>query len=309
MKKLREVIWLNKIIRILIRLFAYLLPNLIKTKIIPRWRISGEVRLNIAEKISIRYYNKCDDGIVDSIYYNSDGYSEIHELRLFLGFSKKSKVILDIGANTGLYSVTAAVSNRAAIIIAVEPYATNTERLTLNVNLNRLTNIEILQKGVGSDNSNILFSVPVNNQICDVLSADHEFTSSFYKGMVNFKQINIPQITIDSLVEEKNLKQIDLIKIDVENYELEVFKGAKNTLKNYDPIIFCEIFVNQNKINFFQEFLQPLGYNCYLILKEGIVRSERLIHNPDCRNYLFSKKKSDEVFLSYKEMDKILNAL
>ena len=215
MKKLREVIWLNKIIRILIRLFAYLLPNLIKTKIIPRWRISGEVRLNIAEKISIRYYNKCDDGIVDSIYYNSDGYSEIHELRLFLGFSKKSKVILDIGANTGLYSVTAAVSNRAAIIIAVEPYATNTERLTLNVNLNRLTNIEILQKGVGSDNSNILFSVPVNNQICDVLSADHEFTSSFYKGMVNFKQINIPQITIDSLVEEKNLKSLNKILVSL----------------------------------------------------------------------------------------------
>ena len=43
---------------------------------------------------------------------------------------------------------------------------------------------------------------------------------------------------------KKYLKSIDLIKIDVEGYEHEVLKGAKNTIAKYHPVLFVEIDEN-----------------------------------------------------------------
>lgn len=47
---------------------------------------------------------------------------------------------------------------------------------------------------------------------------------------------SIPAITIDNLA----LDACDFIQLDVEEYELNVLKGAKNTIEKYNPVISCE---------------------------------------------------------------------
>lgn len=60
--------------------------------------------------------------------------------------------------------------------------------------------------------------------------------------------INIPVISIDTLIEQQNMKveAIQLIKIDTEGHEMKVFKGMKNFLQiSHKVKIICEILEGQ----------------------------------------------------------------
>jgi FkbM family methyltransferase len=51
-------------------------------------------------------------------------------------------------------------------------------------------------------------------------------------------EINVNQVTLDSKL--KDIKQLDLIKIDVEGGELNVIKGASETIKKFKPFLLFE---------------------------------------------------------------------
>jgi FkbM family methyltransferase len=53
--------------------------------------------------------------------------------------------------------------------------------------------------------------------------------------------------------------RVSLIKIDVEGHELEVLKGAENTIKKYMPTLLIEIFDFEN--NEVPKYLKSLGYD------------------------------------------------
>ena len=68
--------------------------------------------------------------------------------------------------------------------------------------------------------------------------------------------------TVDSIVRKLGLRRVDLIKIDVEDIEVEVIGGATSTLQRFTPIIVAEVF----RFNFrrFVKLLSDLYYNVYL---------------------------------------------
>ncbi|MEP7265715.1 MAG: FkbM family methyltransferase [Bacteroidota bacterium] len=294
--------------RKILRAFAYTLPVFIRKKIISRWRVNGSISFKI-NGITVNYFSNADDGIADVLYYAAETFKEYHELELFSHFSKKARTILDIGANTGIFSVIASLSNPLAEIYAFEPYHTNAERLKKNLALNKISNVKIINCAVGNNNEKIPFTIPAEDRVCDVLSADENFTKQFYKGHVKYINTEVEQITADSFIEENKIKQVDLVKIDVESYEIPVFEGMKNTLEKFSPVVICEIFVKKERDHFYKDFLNGLGYYIYLVLPSGIVRVENLVSNPDCRNFIFSKKKTSEQYTSFKNMQVICDEL
>lgn len=61
------------------------------------------------------------------------------------------------------------------------------------------------------------------------------------------KIINLPMRTVDSLMKEKGISEVSLLKLDVQGYELEVLKGAIDTLSKI-AVIFMEVsFLPYNK--------------------------------------------------------------
>ena len=100
---------------------------LILQKNIIKWGVNGEIEI-VLQDTSFKLVSDCDDSIVDWLYYDANAYSEIKEMMLFGKIAERSKFILDIGANTGVYSVFAAVKNRSCRIWAFEPYQSNFER-------------------------------------------------------------------------------------------------------------------------------------------------------------------------------------
>ncbi len=254
----------------------------------------------ILDDLKFNFYSECDDSIADVFYYKADSEWEIPELKLWRSIAKQSQYIFDIGANTGIYSVIGGLENSSANIIGFEPYFPNIVRFNKNIKINGLKNVELIKKAVGDVETEIEFTVPADDKVCDVSSADSKFTESFYRNYNTYKKIFVPQIRLDDFVfRERKLPSVDLIKIDVENYEVAVFHGAVETLEKFSPIIFCEMFVDSERQLLFDEILSPLGYKCYLITTNGLVRLERPENIAEFRNFIFCKVGTTNTFNSF----------
>jgi FkbM family methyltransferase len=124
--------------------------------------------------------------------------------------SLKFNHVLDIGAWVGTWTMK--INSFCGRVIAFEPDPLHYECLVKNVP----DNVETHQLAVGNEEKMISLS-------------DDDFTQA--KRVLG--DGTIPMVTIDSL----NLDDVDLIKIDVEGFEMEVLKGAENTLKNVDYLM------------------------------------------------------------------------
>jgi len=171
-------------------------------------------------------YNKNDLIIGRSLEY----YGEWCEagLDLLLQCTNSGGTILDVGANIGTHTVALARKVGAnGRVIAFEPQRMIYQNLCANVSLNRLTNVDCLQKGVGENNA--VFPVPI---------ADPETRQNFgafeIRGYKTGEPVKI--ITIDSL----SLEACSLIKVDVEGMEKEVLAGANDTIRQFRPLMFIE---------------------------------------------------------------------
>ena len=70
--------------------------------------------------------------------------------------------------------------------------------------------------------------------------------------------------TLDNFMKDKNLNDFNLINIDVQGYELEVFKGSMETLNNIDYIIAevnrDELYENCARVDELDSFLRDFGF-------------------------------------------------
>lgn len=281
----------------------------IRRHILLRIRVAGTVPIHIAG-LRFRYYAACDDSVADSIFKYPENYSEYRELCLFVELAKRPGAVIDVGAITGLYSIAARLANENNPVIAFEPYQINHERLSKNLEINKLLHgTTLVQKAVGNAEGTISFEVPANDQVCDVSSADLQFTHGFYRKWLDYKTIEVPQTTLTAALKVLNVSDVGLIKIDVENFELPVLEGSLPVLEASKPILMVEMFVDAERVAWYEQHLKPMGYHCYLISQTGIFRSDTLEPNPDCGNVLFSPHKSERQFLSFSEMPELLRAL
>ena len=155
-------------------------------------------------------------------------------LRWINKYGSNKKILYDIGANMGIYSLYYA-KRFNSISYVFEPSFMNLNLLQNNIKLNNLEkNIVIIP--------NPTFSKTAISKLYQLRRIAGDAVTTFndkkvFKYMLNkSKDRNSPSInkvlglSIDNLVEGKILKKPDLIKIDVDGNEIEVLKGCKNIL-------------------------------------------------------------------------------
>jgi len=177
------------------------------------------------------------------------GVSSICEPEVRKEFVLKEGIAMDIGANCGMFTVhLAKMLGDKGKVVSIEPERENIALLKKNVELNRLKNVSIVEKGVYSKKGEMTFYLD------DFGTGGH----SLLKNEDAKKEI-IKIDTIDNILKSLKIKHVNLIKIDVEGVELEAFKGAKKTLKKSHPKIIFEA-VDEEKRKEIEKFLSVYGY-------------------------------------------------
>ncbi len=146
---------------------------------------------------------------------------------------------LDIGANIGDCTLSWYQHNREGKIICCEPHPESFKRLQKNLILNDCANIEPIALAISNKDQLLEIFIDRNSSMV-VINSDSKNAKTKY---------TVQAYTLDHLVKEKSLTKIALCKIDVEGHELEVLKGAKETLKITERLIIeCHSEVLNKKV-------------------------------------------------------------
>ena len=202
------------------------------------------------------------------------------EIKLLPFLVDRQRAAIDVGANAGLY--TYFMSKLCKKVYAFEPHE-------------QLAN----------------FLKKATNENVDVINAalsDQAETRTFYTPIVNGKE----SLNIASLDEKTALKKpcaktvietkvldnyqfddIGFIKIDVEGHELEVLKGARETIKRCRPVILIEILPGETHIaeSDVVQFMQEQDYGVFYLNDNVLKTFSAVSPEHSNRNFIFLPQK------------------
>ncbi len=158
--------------------------------------------------------------------FQDKGHSKLLEL-IEPGFT-----VIDVGTNIG--SSLLQFANKigpAGKVFGFEPDVKNYNNCIRNIDLNSFKNVAVENIGLGDNTNEHYLNVNCeSNRGMNSISLNKD--SSSIKVIVN---------TLDNWMEQNEIHRVDLIKIDVEGYEMSVVKGALKTIASKRPILFIEL--------------------------------------------------------------------
>lgn len=181
------------------------------------------------------------------VYYAQNGLFEKSLIEWCRQFGDKNKTFLDIGAHSGTYALS--LADKFKDVHAFEPQRATFYALCGSVALSGLSNIECHRVGLGNEDQ-------IGRMKLCIVSDDGGGSSVHATGN---KQVLAEEWIDIKTLDSFGLDSIGFIKMDVEDNELFVLKGAVETIKRsgYPKILFESNSVNPPLF----EFLKELGYS------------------------------------------------
>ena len=176
--------------------------------------------------------------------------------------------ILDIGANIGAMTVLMGKKAKNAIVYAFEPIPANVQTLKRIVNFYKLENVKIFEAALGEDNGELKMVMPVVSKV-KMQGLSHVLESGSDDVFDRGEVYSVPVLKLDDIEELRQGNKITAIKIDVENFEYQVLKGAENLLMQHKPVIFCELWENEKR-SLTLNYLTNLGYRAKIYQDEQL---------------------------------------
>jgi FkbM family methyltransferase len=158
-----------------------------------------------------------------------------HEGYILTKFTpKEGDTVIDIGAHIGRYTITSSkqVGNTGKVV-AIEADPDNFVLLKRNIALNNLKNVLPLNYAV--------FSTRTRMKLYEQ-SASAKYNSIMLTRAAKTKNyVEVNADTLDSILKQNGINQVNWIKIDVEGAEFEVLKGSTKTLSTENISLLIEI--------------------------------------------------------------------
>lgn len=201
--------------------------------------------IKILPEYKIRYARKGD--IAEIIYktevlVNLKKSFEYSTLQLFSTILKHGDVIIDIGANSGLYSIFySKLVGDTGKVHALEPDSDTYSLLKENLKLNNCNNVLTYNFALSNKESRVEM-VSFSHHDLKLQSGDSfKYIQEVAEEKINAGNNTMNAFRLDDLEEFNKASKIDYIKIDVEGAELLVLQGSINTILKHKPIIIFEL--------------------------------------------------------------------
>ncbi|MFH2143207.1 MAG: FkbM family methyltransferase [Bacteroidota bacterium] len=179
----------------------------------------------------------------------------------FLNLIPDNGIVLDIGANLGIMTVHLSKKLKNSTIFAFEPMPQNLITLNRIINHYKLNNVNVIDCALGDKSGEIEMVMPVVKSVKmqGLSHVVHDSITDFNEGI----KLKVLVKKLDDYEELKQAK-ITAIKLDVENFEYFVLKGGENIIKSNQPLIYCELWDNENRQKCF-DLVRSLGYKIYFL--------------------------------------------
>lgn len=145
---------------------------------------------------------------------------------------KDGTTVIDVGTNIGETLLNFARLNTEGKNIGFEPVPATYEKAKQNVELNSFNNIVLVNMGLSDVEETLAFNE----------------TNAFHSGGIFLSRDReggggraVRVTRLDDFVSENEIEDVSLIKVDVEGFEMNVLKGAQETLSKFKPTLFVEV--------------------------------------------------------------------
>ena len=158
-------------------------------------------------------------------YFFGTYFLEEHILECWQNAAKGAKVILDVGANAGIYSLAALASQRDAIVHAFEPTPEIAARLRATANLNGLGKLYVHEVAVSS-----------NNGYATLIRCRGELGTNDGMNFICQDQAEsdgdvVKTVCLDWFCKYHSIDRIDLLKLDIQGHEYSALSGAESLIR------------------------------------------------------------------------------
>lgn len=208
-------------------------PGHLICKLVPNPYQYSEGTFRVVRQNGTAFCVDISDYIGHYIYF---GFQDLGVDKLF-SLCKEDFCVLDIGTNIGWTALNFARIAKDGRVMGFEPDPYNFDRCASNIALNNFKNIIVFPIGLGNENRQMEM---------EIRTPTNRGGNRIYRNSRNESRM-VEVERLDDFAPLKECERIDLIKIDVEGYELNVLRGAIHTLKKYKPVLFIELDDNNLK--------------------------------------------------------------
>ncbi len=181
-------------------------------------------------------------------------------------------VILDGGANHGLFSILASQRFPDAKIYALEPYHKVLPVLKKNI---AGTQVQVIEKAMAAEDGEVVFyTAPSSDQVGSVIKDNvEEFTA---KGAA-IVESRVPAVSLKSFVLEQGIKHIAVLKLDVQGLEFAILEHADEVLAITDCLLLEVVLIEKTALQLlekarkffpYHQILNPLPYGADIIFSK-----------------------------------------
>jgi len=180
------------------------------------------------------------------------------EIRFIRGALRHGDVVLDIGANYGVYtlSIAAQVGGTGAVT-AVEPASRTAAYLRESVALNGFDHVDVLQVALSSRLGKLPLSLHPNSELNALIKPTESKSEEF-------EEVDV--LTLDSIYDARSWTRLDFVKIDAEGEEINILRGGGRLLRELSPLIQFEIRTSSDFDFKIARELQALGYEIFRLV-------------------------------------------